>query len=110
MAKGVLTLVALLLAVATAGLALCMALPLRWSGVGRFGALALFFPLHLLVLTGAAMLLAWLARRSRASLARGLFGATAILSLFMALVPALAMWQRARALGVSLSVGEYLAN
>ena len=46
-----LTAVACLLAVVMVVLAFCMAFPVRWDGPGKFGALALYFPLHLLVFT-----------------------------------------------------------
>ena len=87
-----------------------MATPVRWDGLGRFGALALFFPLHLLVLTAIAALLALVARSSGARLAGRLFGAAALRTAAMALVPALAVWQRARELGVPLSLANYLEN
>ncbi len=110
MAQGVLALVALLLAAATAGLAWCMAFPVRWDGVGRFGALALHFPLHLLVLTSVAWLLSRLAGRMRAVAASGLLIVTAMASLVMALAPTVAAWRYARELGVRVSLWEYVAN
>jgi hypothetical protein len=43
-----LTVVACVLAVLMATLAYCIIYPVRWDGPGKFGAVALFFPLHLL--------------------------------------------------------------
>jgi len=64
-----LTLVACLLAVLMAGVAYCMAYPVRWDGSGKLGAFALYFPLHLLVFTMVAAVLAFLASRRSARLA-----------------------------------------
>jgi len=105
-----LTVVACLLAVITATLAYCMLYPVRWDGLGRFGAAALFFPLHLLVATLAAVALAFVATRCRARLAAALFSLAAVLATIMALTPTIAMWQQARELNVPLSLGTYLAN
>ncbi len=105
-----LTVAACLLAVLMAGLAYCMMNPVRWDGPGRFGALALFFPLHLLAFTLVAAALAFLAKRSSASLAAWVFGLVVILTAAMALTPTIAVWQQARQLDVPLSLGNYLAN
>ncbi len=105
-----LTLAACLLAVITATLAYCMLYPVRWDGPGIFGALALFFPLHLLVVTMVAAVLAWLARRCRTRLAAWVFGLVVILTAIMALTPTVAVWGKARELRVSLSLGNYLAH
>lgn len=105
-----LTLVACLLAVVMAGLAYCMMSPVRWDGFGKLGAIALFFPLHLLVFTLVAAVLALVAAGRRARLAECVFGLVMILTVVMALVPAIAVWQQAQQLGVPLSLGNYFAN
>ena len=99
-----------LLAVIMAGLAYCMAYPVRWDGFGKLGAVALFFPLHLLVATLVAAVLALVARWRRARLAAWVFGLAVILTAVMALTPAIAVWQQARQLNVPLSLGTYLAH
>jgi hypothetical protein len=104
------TLVACLLALLMAGLAYCMLSPVRWDGLGKFGALALFFPLHLLTFTLVAGVLVFLAKRAGARLAVWIFGLVMIMTVAMALTPAIAVWRHARQLGVPLSLGSYLAN
>jgi acetyl esterase/lipase len=105
-----LTAVACLLLACAAVLAYAMARPVRWDGPGIVGALALFFPLHLLLITAACVALAWLAQRSGAALGAAIFGLTALLTAGMAIVPAAAVRRYARALGVPVSLGNYLAN
>ncbi len=105
-----LTVTAGLLAAATMVLAVCMAFPIRWDGPGKFGALALFFPLHLLLATLLAAALVFVARHCRAKLAGWIFGLVAFLTAIMALTPTFAIWQRARELNVSLSIAAYVAN
>lgn len=101
---------ACLLAVLTAGLAYCMACPVRWDGPGLLGALALCFPLHLLVFAiGAATAGLW-AKRRRAKLTACVFGLVAIMMAVMALTPPAVVWRRAHELNVPLSLGNYLAN
>ena len=68
-----LTVVACLLVVIMAGLAYCMAYPVRWDGFGKLGAVALYFPLHLLVATLVAAVLVFFAWRWRARLAAAVF-------------------------------------
>ncbi len=94
----VLTLGACLLLVLMVGLAYGMMVPIRWDGPGKLAALALFFPLHLLVVTVVAAVLAGVARRYRAGLAAAGFGLVVSLTVVMALVPAVpavAVWQQA---------------
>jgi len=93
MAAWLLTAVGGLLAVLMATLAVCMASPIRRDGLGNFVALALFFPLHLLVFTLLAAVLARLAKRCRARLAAWVFRLVAILTAFMAVAPAIAVWR-----------------
>ena len=54
-----LTLASFLLAVLMATLAYCMMNPVRWDGPGKVAAVALFFPLHLLVVTLGAPVWGW---------------------------------------------------
>jgi len=105
-----LTVAACLLAALMAGLAYCMAYPVRWDGPGKLGAVALFFPLHLLVFTLVAAMLAFLAKRSGVRLAAWVFCLVAVLTVAMALTPTIAVWQRAYELNVRLSLGNYLAH
>ena len=79
-----LTPVASLLAVFMVTLALCMMHPVRWDGLGIIGALALYFPLHLLVVTLVAAVLAFVAMRCRARLAVAVFSLVVVL---MAVTP-----------------------
>lgn len=104
------TLVACLLVLLMAGLAYCMLSPVRWDGLGKFGALALFFPLHLLTFTLVAGVLVFLAKRAGAGLAVWILSLAMIMTVAMALTPAIAVWRQARQLGVPLSLGSYLAN
>ena len=90
--------------------AYCMVRPVRWDGLGKLGALALFFPLHLLLFTLLSLALGWLARRSGARLAARVSVLVAILAALMALVPVSRLWLRAREWNVSLSLGTYLAQ
>ena len=73
-ASWLLTAVAALFATIAVTVAICMSNPIRWDGLGIFGALALFFPLHLLVLTLLAAALALLAGRCNARLASRMLG------------------------------------
>jgi alpha-N-arabinofuranosidase len=82
-----LTLVACLLAVLMAGLAYCMIYPVRWDGPGVIGALVLFFPLHLLIVTVVAAGLGFLAQRSGAGLAAWMFGLVVVMTTITASIP-----------------------
>lgn len=112
------TLLACALVAITAPLTLCLLIPWHWGGPGRTGAvlsylvpmLALSFPLHLLLVTAAAVVSWYAALRAGARLAAALSAVVAILTAAMGLVPAIATWQQARALGVPLSLRDYLAN
>ncbi len=105
-----LTAAAGLLAVAMGALAVCMAFPVRWDGPGKLGALALFFPLHLLLVTLLAATLVFVARYCQAKLAAWVFVLATILTAIMALTPTCAIWQRARELDVPLVTPVYCAN
>jgi acetyl esterase/lipase len=102
--------VAFLLAAVMAAVAYYMLNPVDWDGLGRLGAIALLFPLHLLIITVAAAGLGFLAWRRRARSATSMFGLVVVLTGIMALAPNIGAWQRAGALNVPLSLAVYLAN
>src|SRR6267142_2811231 len=81
-------LLACVLALLMAGLAYWVLSPVRWDAPGKFGALALFFPLHLLVFTFVAAVLTFLARRSGAGHAAWVFILVTIVTVAMARVAA----------------------
>jgi acetyl esterase/lipase len=105
-----LTVVGCLLAVLMVGLAYCMAYPVRWDGPGKFGAIALLYPLHLLVFTMAAAGLACLANRRPNRLPAWMFGFVAVLTVIMALSPTIVIWRKTRQMNVQLSPRVYLSN
>jgi acetyl esterase/lipase len=106
-----LSLAAAALAVAVAVLAAAMAVPLPFdSAFGFAGTVALIFPLHLLVVALAALVLAIFSRRWGMRAAAALFMAAALLGAASALWPAVAMWRFARTENVRLSLADYLAN
>ena len=105
-----LTIGACLLGVSMAALSIWMRYPVRWNGPGEIGAVALYFPLHLLLFSAAAAVLVVLARRWRAMLAAWGFCLIVILTAAMALAPTVAVWRQARRLSVELSLGGYLRN
>jgi acetyl esterase/lipase len=110
MGQWTLTVLACLLAAITVALAVYLLHPVDATSLSRgIAALALCFPLHLLVFTVVALGLSLLARWLRARLATVVFGLVVILSSFLALWPSLAMWQLARQENVPLSLGAYLA-
>jgi hypothetical protein len=106
-----LTLGAGLLALIMAVVAYFMRFAVRFDSVGGIAALyALLYPLHLLLFAALAAVMAYIALRSRARLAAWVYGAVAIATILMALVPTFAILQQARELGVPVSLGNYLAN
>ena len=105
-----LTVVAGLLVSIVAVLAFCMVFPVRPDGLGYIGALAFFYPLHLLLLTAVAAVMACIALWSRARVAAWAFGFVSILTIMMGLIPTFAVLLRARELNVPVSLGNYLAN
>jgi acetyl esterase/lipase len=105
-----LTLFALPLAAVVALAGYYVLVPIDFDGLGILGFIALAFPLHLLVVTIVAAALGLLAWRRGAVLARAAFALAAVLTAIMALWPSLALWQRAREIGVSLSLGDYLSH
>lgn len=108
--RRVLTAAAIALAAMTALLAYFIVIPVWWNGPGRLAAVALAFPLHLLLVTAGATWLARRARRLRAGTAASLFSFVAIATAVMAIVPTFAVWWRARSWHQSLSPVSYLAN
>jgi acetyl esterase/lipase len=110
-ARRLLDIVAVLLVVAVAAIAFAMVYPLPFDNpLGLSGAVALFFPLHFLVVTAVAASLAAFVRKGQARLATTLFIVAALLSALMALWPSLAVWRFAHRENVSLSLGDYLAD
>jgi acetyl esterase/lipase len=99
---------AVVLAVPVVAMAWFMLVPVGWDGGGRLGVLGLVFPLHLLVVTVGSGLLVVVTWWASAPVAAGVFVATAVLSGAMALWPAVAVWRRARATGVRLSIATYV--
>jgi acetyl esterase/lipase len=104
-----LTVLAALLALLTAAAAVCMVYP-AWNKLGLLSASILYFPLHILVLTIVALILARVAATRGARGAKTLFSLTALLSLAMGLLPVLAIWREARRLSVPLSLQEYVRH
>lgn len=105
-----LTASASLLTVASVILAYCMIVPVRWDGLGLFGAVVLIFPLHLLMVSFADAVLAVVAKRSGARLAVYLFAFMAVLKFGLSMVPTVAIWRTAQQLNVPLSISNYVAN
>ena len=105
-----LTASASVLTVASVLLAYCMIVPVRWDGLGLFGAVVLIFPLHLLVVSVVDAGLAFVAYRSKAKLAVWMFGFMSVLKAALALTPTIAVWQTAQQLNVPLSLRTYVAN
>jgi acetyl esterase/lipase len=93
-----------------AGLAYYMMFPFGWDGPGKIGAMALSFPLHLLVFALLASALAYVAKRSIAQVAMWVFCLVIILSGMMALAPTIAVWRAASKTDVELSLGSYFEN
>jgi len=91
-------------------LAVSMAAPIRWDGLGILGALALFFPLHLFLVVAVTAALGLLAWRLGQWLALVGFGLASVLAALLALIPTLAILQRAGELNVPISLGTYLSN
>ena len=108
--RGALTVAAFLLAVAVAVVAYYMLVPVDFTGLGLLGFIGLTFPLHLLAVTIMAAALGVLAWWCGARFGAAMFGLAAAITAIMALWPCLALWQRARGVDVSLSLGDYLAN
>jgi acetyl esterase/lipase len=102
---------ALALLAGLAVLGIFMLHPVRWDLLpGTLAAMALAFPLHLLVVAAAAGGLALLARRRGARLAAAAFGGSAALAAVLAVAPCVAVGLLARREGVPLSLAEYLAR
>jgi acetyl esterase/lipase len=99
---------AVALAVPVVAMAWLMLLPVAWDRGGRLGVLGLAFPLHLLIVTLGSGLLALLTWWASATVAAGVFLATAALSGAIAVWPPAALWWRARAAGERLSLATYV--
>lgn len=105
-----LSVAAFVMAFVVAVLAAYMLNPVDWPGPGKFSALALAFPLHLLAVAALAVALGLLAWWCGAGLAVALCALVVIGSAAMALVPTFLVWQSAREYGVPLSLREYLQH
>jgi acetyl esterase/lipase len=100
-----------LLVAAAIVLAVYMVHPVDFESLpGTLAVGALFFPLHLFVVTAIAAVVGAIAWRSRALFAATAFMLVAALTAFLALWPITALWQMARRENASLSLGLYLAN
>ena len=108
--RAALALFAVLLAAVLALAAYYMLVPTDFDGPGILGLVALAFPLHLLAVTIIAAALGGLTWRCGAALGTLAFVLVAVLAAVMALWPSITLRQRARELGVSLSLGDYVAN
>ena len=108
--RAALALFAVLLAAVLALAAYYMLVPTDFDGPGILGLVALAFPLHLLTVTIIAAAFGALAWRCGAALGTLAFVLVAVLAAVMALWPSITLRQRARELGVSLSLGDYVAN
>ena len=105
-----------------AGVAVLLAIPIVWlaynmlaavtffSPGGIAGTFALLFPLHLLLVTVVAGVMAFVSRRRRANLAMWVFGGAAVLAAAMALIPTFAILASAREYNAPVSLANYLAN
>jgi acetyl esterase/lipase len=113
-ARRLLDIIAVLLVVAVAAIAaiaVAMVYPLPFDNpLGLSGAVALFFPLHFLVVAAIAAGLAVFACKGQARLAATPFISRRCLSAIIALWPSLAVWRFAHHEDVSLSLGDYLAD
>ncbi|MBV9828652.1 MAG: alpha/beta hydrolase [Alphaproteobacteria bacterium] len=78
--------------------------------LGLAGAVLLFFPLHLLVVTILAGAFAAVAKARHARLALVASVVGAMVSAILAVAPAVATWRYAQRHGVDVSLGDYLAN
>jgi acetyl esterase/lipase len=105
-----LTVVAFLLAAITTTAAYYALHSTNWDGLGKLGAFALIFPLHLVILTVVGLALSAVAWHRGAWLAMGLFSAVVSMTLLTAIWPCVAVSQRADQLGIRVSLGTYLAN
>jgi hypothetical protein len=92
----VLTAAATLLTLVMAMVAYYMLRPVDFDGRGKYGALALLFPLHLLAVTFIGAVLAFTAWWGGFALASVVFGVDTVLSAFIALWPSVAVWRYAR--------------
>jgi acetyl esterase/lipase len=101
---------ATLLTVALAVLAFYVLRPVAFDGWGKFGLVALLFPLHLFTLTVASAVLVLVAWWAGATPAAVIFGGDVIGTAVMAMWPTIAVWRYARHERVPLSLRTYLAH
>ena len=105
----ILAVAAVLAAIPVAVVAWCTVRPARFDGIGRVGAAALTFPLHLLVPAAGLAGLAVVAAVVTAGWAAAVFAGLAVVMAALALGPAVAVAGRP-ALEVPLSLREYVAR
>jgi acetyl esterase/lipase len=106
----VLTAAATLLALVMAMVAYYMLRPVDFDGRGKYGALALLFPLHVLAVTFVSAVLGFIAWWGGFAPASVVFGVDTVLSALIALWPSFAVWRYARNERVPLSLRTYLAH
>jgi acetyl esterase/lipase len=100
-----------LLAVATLILTIYVLHPIDFESLpGTLAMAALFFPMHLLIVTVIAAALGALAWRSRALVATTAFALVVLLTAVLACWPIISLWQMAWRENVPLSLEQYLAN
>lgn len=88
----------------------CMAAPVRWDGLGKVGALALDFPLHLLVITAVAVLIALILLLRRDQVGAALWVTAGVFAAALACIPTLALAERAHVYGVHPHLREYVRD
>lgn len=101
-----LTVIAVILTILVGATAYYMSNPVDMTGLGVLGLVGLVFSPQLLLFTIVGLVLAYLSRRFRASLAETLYIASAVLCLIMAIAPNVSIWQRARQYHVPVSFGK----
>ncbi len=91
-------------------ISIAMLCRLPFDGLGRLGVFALMFPLHLLLLTAAGVVLAVVAWSLEAGAGAWLAVSAAAAAAALALWPAISLWGAARRRAVRLSLWEYLVH
>lgn len=110
MSSTALAALAFLLVVLAVATAFYMVVPIDYCGFGMLGLVVLLFPLHLLIASIVAAMLATLAWLIRARLAAALFSVLVVMTVGMAAWPTFATLRAAAEYDVTLSLGDYVAN
>jgi acetyl esterase/lipase len=105
-----LTVVAFVLATVTTTAAYYALRPTDWEGPGRLGAVVLIFPLHILLVSLVGLTFALLAWYRKAWLAMALFSVVVTVTVLSAIWPCAAVAERAKQLGIPISLGVYLEH